>query len=159
MDDIRRKLAQIDRQLAGINLHEKIISTSPLLFIAIGLIAGILIQDKFDLPIPVWLIMLILLTAAVVVFFILRQSSTYCRYVLAYLALLCFICLGGVRLTDYHQPKPGDILNFVTNERQLATIRGLIINEPYINSYEDWKFSLFVHSDPSSSFYLAVDEV
>jgi len=159
MDDIRRKLAQIDKQLAGINLHEKIISTSPLLFVAAGLIAGIIIQDRFDLPIPVWLILLVLLAAIVVIFFVLRQSSTYCRFVLAYLALLCFVCLGAVRLTNYHQPKPGDIRNFVTEERQLATVRGLIVTEPHINSYKDWKFARFVHSDPSSSFYLTVDEV
>jgi competence protein ComEC len=159
MDDIRRKLAQIDRQLAGINLHEKIISTSPLLFVAAGLIAGIIIQDKFDLPVPVWLILLVLLTATVIIFFILRQASTYCRFVLAYLALLCFVCLGAVRLTDYHQPSAGDIRNYVTDERQLATIRGLIVTEPHINRYEDWKFAKFVPTDPSSSFYLVVDEV
>ncbi len=159
MDDIRRKLAQIDRQLAGRNLHEKIISTSPLLFVAAGLISGIIIQDKFNLPILVLSVLLILLTAIVIVFFILRHSSTYCRYVLAYLALMCFVCLGAVRLTNFHQPKPGDIRKYVTEERQLATIRGLIVTEPYINRYEDWKFARFVHSDPSSSFYLAVDEV
>ncbi len=159
MEDIRRKLAQIDRQLAGINFHEKIISTSPLLFIAAGLILGIIIQNRFHLPVPVWLILLALFTAAVTVFFILRQSSTYCRFVLAYLALICFVCLGAVRLTSFHQPKPCDIRNFVTEERQLATIRGLIVTEPHINRYEDWKFARFVPTDPSSSFYLAVDEV
>ncbi len=159
MDDIRRKLAQIDRQLAGRNYHKQIISTCPLLFVAVGLIVGILMQDRSILPIIFWLILLSLLTAASVSFFVLRRFSTYCRYILAYTALACFLCLGAVRLADFHHPKPGDIRNFITDQRELATIRGLIVTEPHVSEYSDWKFARFVPTDPISSFYLKITEV
>jgi hypothetical protein len=44
MDEIQRKLALIDKQLSwgAANIHKHIISTSPLLFVVIGLMAGIL---------------------------------------------------------------------------------------------------------------------
>jgi len=47
MDDIKRKLALIDKQLSGgfFNSYQRIISTSPLVFAAVGLILGILIQN------------------------------------------------------------------------------------------------------------------
>jgi competence protein ComEC len=159
MDEIREKLAQIDRQLAGRNFHENIISTSPLLFAAVGFISGILLQDVTDMPVWIWMSLLVPLVAGTIIFFILRQSTTYCRYILAYMALTCFVCLGAIRLTYFYQPKSNDIRNLVTDEPMLATIRGLIVTEPYINQYPDWKFAQFMPTDPSSSFYLKIDEV
>ncbi len=159
MDDIRQKLAQIDKQLAGRNYHKQIISTCPLLFVAVGLIAGILIQERLVLPILFWTIILALLTAASISFFVLRRFSTYCQYILAYTALACFICLGAVRLVDFYQPKTNDIRNFIADERKLATIRGLIVTEPHIRKYHNWQFARFMPTDPTSSFYLKVNEV
>jgi len=168
MDDIQQKLALIDKQLAGglANSHKQIISTAPLLFVAVGLIAGILIQNSFDLPVPIWLILLVLLTAATIFFFITRQSSstnyqspfTNYQYITAYLALACFVCFGAIRLISYYQPKPNDIRNFVTDKRTLATIRGLIVTQPYVDK-QQWEFAKFKFTDPSSSFYLKVNEV
>jgi hypothetical protein len=40
-----------------------------------------------------------------------------------------------------------------------ATIRGLIITEPYVAKNEEWVFAKFTHNDPSSSFYLKLEEV
>ncbi len=160
MDDIQRKLALIDKQLAGRDVHKKIISTAPLLFAGAGLIAGILLQSTFDLSVSIWLILLTLLTVATVVFFIIQQSSsTNYQYAIAYLTLACFACLGAVRLTSYYQPKSNDIRNFVGDERKLATIRGLITTEPYINRNKDWEFAKFKFTDPASSFYLKIHEV
>ncbi|MHC4703738.1 MAG: DNA internalization-related competence protein ComEC/Rec2, partial [Planctomycetota bacterium] len=81
------------------------------------------------------------------------------QYGAAYLALSCFACLGAIRLTNYHRPAANDIRNLVTDGRKLATIRGRIVTEPYVNEYHGWKFARFKHSDPSSSFYLKVSEV
>jgi len=221
MDDIQRKLALIDKQLAGglANSHKQIISTAPLLFVVVGLIAGILLQSTLDLSVWLWLILLASLTAAAVFLFIIQQSSstnhqlpftnhqlpitnyqlpiTNYQYATAYLALACFACLGAIRLTSYYQPNSNDIRNFVgnekglatedtvlgtpygenaekelklnsaasvnsavkENERKLATIRGLIVTEPYINNNRDWEFVKFRYTDPSSSFYLNVKEV
>lgn len=159
MDDIRRKLELIDRQLTGPNFHERAISTCPLVFIAVGSIAGILIQDISGLSVYIWLILLAVLVAATVFFFAMPRFSWATRYVTAYLALACFVCLGAIRLTDYSQPVPNDIRNLVADEPMLATIRGSVITEPYVNRYPDWEFARFKPSDPTSSFYLRVTEV
>ncbi len=123
MDDIKRKLALIDRQLAGRrNLHKQIVSTSPLAFVAVGLITGILIQNTFNLSVSIWLIILVLLTAATVFLFIIQQLLiTNYQYASAYMALICFVCLGAIRLASFYQPRPNDISNLVGNEKGLAT--------------------------------------
>ncbi len=140
MDEIKRKLALIDKQLAGRDFHARIVSTCPLVFVAVGLIAGILIQSRLALPVPIFLVLLGLLTAAAVFAFIIQQlSGIRCQYVTAYLALGCFACLGAIRLTNYHDPAINDIRNCVTDERKLATIRGRIVTEPYVNEYPGWK--------------------
>jgi len=77
----------------------------------------------------------------------------------AYLALVCCLCLGSIRLTTFHQPKPNDIRNLIDNERKLATIRGAIISEPYVQKNQDWKFARFKPADPSSGFYLKTREI
>jgi competence protein ComEC len=168
MDDIQRKLALIDKQLAGRNLHKQIISTCPLVFIAVGLIAGILIQHTLlgTRLLWLWLILLGLFTAATVFFFIIQQSSsnhhsllTTHQYATAYLALACFVCLGAIRIISFHQPKPNDISNLVTDEQKLATIRGLIVTEPYVNKNRNWEFARFKFTDPATSFYLKLNEV
>jgi len=159
MDDIRRKLELIDRQLTGPNFHERVISTCPLVFVAIGLMAGILLQDMSPLPVYIWLILLAMLTAAAVLFFLMPRFSSNARYVTAYLALACFICLGAIRLTGYSQPEPNDIRNLLVDEPKLAAIRGTVVTEPYISKYPDWEFARFKSSDPTSGFYLKVTEV
>ena len=160
MDDIQRKLALIDKQLAGgvANFHKQIISTAPLLFAATGLIAGILIQNTLGLSIRIWLTLLALCAIGTFIFFGVRKEVSP-PYVTAYTALFCFVCLGVIRLTSFYQPRPNDIRNFVAEERKLATIRGRIVTRPYINRNEQWQFARFMYTDPSSSFYLKVNEV
>ena len=159
MDDIRRKLELIDRQLTGPNFHERVISTCPLVFVAVGLIAGITIQEKSSLSVYIWLILLAVPAVATVFFFVMPQYFPANRYVTAYLAMACFICLGAIRLTSYSQPEPNDIRNLFADEPKLASIRGSVVTEPYISKYPDWEFARFKPSDPTSSFYLKVTEV
>jgi len=166
MDDIQRKLALIDKQLAWgpAYIHKQIISTAPLLFVVVGLIAGILVQSALTLSIGFWLILLVLWTIAVFVSYLASRISHLVKeknlpFISAYMALMCFVCLGAVRLISFQQPKPNDICEFVGDERKLATIRGLIVTEPYVQKNEQWKFAKFTHSDPSSSFYLKMDQI
>jgi len=184
MNDIQRKLALIDRELAGgKNLHKQIVSTSPLVFVAVGLIIGILIQDILAWPIQSWLMLLVLCAISTIILFAIKKTI-YPPHITAYLAFFCFICLGAIRLSSFYQPRPDDISNFVADERKLATIRGLIISEPYINNYgfsaepnqpndvneiakhksykyeyKQWKFARFTYNDPTTSFYLKLKEV
>jgi competence protein ComEC len=167
MDDIQRKLALIDEQLSGgfINSYQRIITTSPLLFAAVGLIIGILIQHSlFDSrvtsnePLFLWFWFTALILTAMAVFLLFSLSAAhYTLY--ANLALICFVCLGAIRLISFHQSRPNDIRNLVNNEQKLATIRGLIVTEPYINKNQQWAFAQFTHTDPTTSFYLKMDEV
>ena len=162
MDDIQQKLERIDKQLKGglAESHKRIISTAPLLFVAVGLIAGILIQDGFGLPVWFWLAGVgVCAAAAVILYVVCRGREERLPYILAYTALVCFVCLGAIRLSSYEQPASNDISRFVTEERKLATIRGQIITEPYINKNEGWAFAKFTHNDPVSSFYLKLGEV
>ncbi|MBN2593868.1 MAG: DNA internalization-related competence protein ComEC/Rec2 [Sedimentisphaerales bacterium] len=159
MDNIRRKLELIDRQLTGPNFRERVISTCPLVFVAIGLIAGIIIHDLSGLSVYIWLISLAGLVVATVFFFVMPQFSSFARYITAYLAFACFICLGAIRLISYSQPEVNDIRNLITDEPKLSTIRGSVITEPYISRYPDWEFARFKHSDPTSGFYLKVNEI
>jgi len=159
MDDIQRKLALIDREHAGArDLHKQIVSTSPLIFVAVGLIIGILMQDILAWPIRSWLMLLVLCAISTIILFVVKKE-TYPPYVTAYSAFLCFICLGAIRLNSFYQPRPDDIRNFVADERKLATIRGLIITDPYINENRQWRFARFTYNDPDTSFYLKLKQV
>ncbi len=159
MDEIQRKLRLIDEQLAGRNLHERILSTCPLVFVATGLIFGILIQNRLGLSASLMSGLLALLTVTVVVYFIIRGFSSTGRYVIAYLTFGCFTCLGAIQLTHYTRPDQNDIRLYVGNERKLATIRGSILTETHISTYPDWKFARFKPTDPTSSFYMKVTEI
>ncbi|MHC4587671.1 MAG: ComEC/Rec2 family competence protein, partial [Planctomycetota bacterium] len=77
----------------------------------------------------------------------------------SYCALVCFLCLGAIRLISFHQPKSNDIRDLLADESKLAVIRGMIMTEPYINKNQNWKFARFKPGGPSSSFYLKVREV
>jgi competence protein ComEC len=159
MDEVRRKLEQIDRQLAGRNLHNQVISTCPLVFAAVGLIAGIGVQSALHWPASIWFVLLGLFAALAAGAFCIRRVSSVSRYVTAYLALSCFVCVGAIRLTQYGQPQPHDSRNLVTDQRRLATIRGRIVTDPYVSRYPDWKFARFKPTDPTSSFYLKVSQI
>ncbi len=159
MDDIQRKLALIDKEFTGgKNFHRQIVSTSPLVFVAVGLIIGILIQDILAWPIQSWLMLLVLCAISTIILFAVKKAI-YPPYMTAYLACFCFICLGAIRLNSFYQPRPDDIRNFVTGEKKLATIRGMIITDPYINENQQWRFSKFTYSDPTTSFYLKLKEI
>jgi competence protein ComEC len=159
MDNIQRKLALIDKQLTAAPTHEQIIGTCPLLFVALGLIAGIVFQHYFDLSLFFWFIPLILFTAGAVVLFIFNNKSYKSKYISAYLALACFTCLGSIRLTNYVNPKPGDIRNYASDEPVMATIRGYILTKPYMSKYPDWKFAQFLPTDPGSGFFMKITEI
>lgn len=166
MDNIQQKLALIDKQLTGgvADSHKQIISTAPLLFVAVGLMAGILIQSVLGLPVWVWLVAVGACAAATIILYVVYHiwyvgKEKQLPYILAYTTLVCFVCLGAIRLTSYEQPVNNDIRNLVAEERKLATIRGSVITKPYVNKNENWEFVKFTHNDPASSFYLKLGEV
>jgi len=160
MDEIKRKLELIDRQLARRPFHERAVGTCPLAFVAAGLCSGIILQSKLDASVSIWFALLVLSAAAAVLFFaIQRLFRVNGKYVIAYLALSCFACLGAIRLTDYGRAAPNDIRNYVREQRKLATIRGAVVTDPHINRFPDWEFARFRHADPTTDFYLKIDRI
>jgi len=160
MDSVRRKLEFIDKELAWRrDFHKQIVSTAPLLFAAAGLIVGIVVQSTVDLPTQLWLVLLGACMVVALVFFILQsRKEAFVPFIIGYTALVCFACVGGIRLASYYRAKADDIRNFVGDERKLATIRGVILTEPYVDK-QRWEFAGFRRMDPGSSFYLKVEEV
>ena len=159
MDDIQRKLALIEKQFSTIPSHEYIFGNCPLLFTASGLISGILVQHYFNFPINFWFWLLFSSSTAIILLFVFKRNFTNSRHVSAYLALICFLCLGSIRLTSYLKAESNDIRNVVSDEPVLATIRGYITTEPHTNKFTDWEFAQFMPSDPGSSFYMEMSEI
>lgn len=158
MDMIRLKLEQIDKdRSAGKTFIQGLYSRYPLLVLALGFLAGILIQRQFNLAIT-------LLLAAALVFFVFslvvftQSKKIDRRYLLLISGFCCFACLGGLRLLHFVLPPPDCLQNSVGQEKVLATIKGTVITKPFIYDSSDWKFSRFSHSDPSSGFYLKVTQ-
>ncbi|MBN1795578.1 MAG: DUF4131 domain-containing protein, partial [Sedimentisphaerales bacterium] len=145
MDDIQRQLELIDKQLRGRwDFHRELTGTAPLVFIAVGLISGICVQHY--IPIGVWLWLLIcacFFAAGAILFLIQRKNNHILLISMPYVALLCAVCLGGIRLINYKRAAPNDISHFVKDERTLATIRGVVISYPYTNYNKGWTFEKF----------------
>ena len=158
MDAVQRKLALLDKQSSGIPLHEQIIGTCPLLFVALGLIAGIVFQHYLNLSVFFWFLFLIFFAVTAIVLFVLKNKSDKSKYISAYLALLCFLCLGSIRLTNFMQPKPDDIRKMFPMNLSWQPFAAILLKPP-ITRYPDWKFAQFMPTDPGSSFYMKVTEI
>ncbi|MBN2376368.1 MAG: hypothetical protein JXD22_08200, partial [Sedimentisphaerales bacterium] len=145
MDDIQRQLALIDKQLRGRwDFHRDLTASAPLIFIAVGLIFGICVQYYVPINILVWfLTCAFFFTTGIILFFIRRKDNHLLAISMPYIALLCAVCLGGIRLINYKQAAPNDISHFVKEERTLATIRGVVISYPYTNYNKGWTFEKF----------------
>ena len=103
MDEIRRKLDRIDERLAGPGAVSRLIRTAPLLFPALGLMAGILLQNGLAptrIGSNVWTILLGVVATATWGYF-LHQRRNSRPGVLACGAALCFLCLGAIRLIAF----------------------------------------------------------
>jgi competence protein ComEC len=163
LNDIQRRLAEIDRQLDSgpAYYYKQTVITAPLVFCAIGLIAGIIIQDHLPAPVKVWFSLLIIfaviLIALPVIFIIWPVMRAKNPVTLPLLTIVLFLCLGAIRLASFNNAPSNDIRNLVGNESTPATIRGVIVTEPYIDG-NDWQFSKFTPADRSSSFYLELTE-
>jgi len=134
------------------------VEIAPLFFCAVGLILGILVQSRVGIGFGAWVVLSgFCICAAVVVF--LRRGNRNVTEVLACAALVSFACLGAVRWESFNSAGPGHINSIVSAEKKLATVRGVIKTRPRIQRTDDWAFGRFVHRDPSSSFYMKVEEV
>jgi len=154
MDLIKRKLELIDfkLELGPAYLIRQIVESAPLVLSAVAIILGILIQQLINFPFMYWLPIVSFSAAFVFLYIILnRQQSNL--YLIFCLAFICSLSLGAIRLNSYRNLADNDISNII-KERTLATIRGIIISQPYISDSNDWVFYEYRISEPSSSFYM-----
>jgi len=159
MDVIQRKLELLDAELAWRrNFHQRLVGTCPLVLLAAGIIAGILLQSWVSLSMWLWLLLLVLFTSTAVVL-IVSAGKNHRHYMAAYVVLCCFTCLGAIRLINYNFAAQNDIRNLIADQPTLATIAGVIITEPYINKQKQQPFTNFRFTDPATSFYLKVRKV
>jgi len=148
----------LDAQLAERGpLAEQIFARSPLALLAVGLIAGIVIQHFLNLTIGGPLAILGLCTITIITFLFLQNHPAR-LHVIACAAGVAFACLGAIRLAGFNQPATNDIRNLVGAERTLATIRGHVITEPRLEDRDSWKFGRYLWSEPGTSFYLKLKE-
>lgn len=164
MDEIRRKLARIDDQLAGRTLFSRLAGRAPLFLPAVGLMAGILAQHGLQsrltdstLRFVPWAWLAVGASAGAVALLKWPPRRPGPRG-LAFIASFCFLCLGAIRLLAFETVSPSDIRHCVGEERSLATVRGRILTQPH-QQRQDWLFARFASSDPATAFYLAAEAI
>lgn len=166
MDYIQQKLALIDAQRAGLKPHISLARTAPLFWPAVGLMAGIALQEQLsqwhsgpDSAVLVWIwVGLLGLCAAAVWIAFTRHLRTADPGIFVCGASICFLCLGAIRVLAFEMPAADDVRSLVGQEPRLATIRGRILTQPY-QQVQDWCFAPFANADPSTSFYLEAESI
>ena len=160
MDEVRRQLERLDLRLAGKSaVVSDIITSSPLLLPAVAIILGIILQVSISPDIWLWLFVAVAAFLLGLIFCISVKRFEYKSVMAVSAVFLCALSLGAVRISTFNYAPPDDIRNIVGTERTLAAIRGTILTDPYTKTNSDWAFERFSFSDPSSSFYLKIDQV
>jgi len=179
MDQIRKQLALIDSELAGVGWFlRRVFDRSPLVFPAVGLSAGIVLQHVLFGGRPpqaaelLWPATLLAAALAATAFILIAEAKStrhtksphnktagdYTPLHKHTVPLLCLcaavssLSLGASRLTFFNRPPPGDIRHLV-GQRTPATIRGRLATEP-VRYEQRWHFATFATGEPTAGFYL-----
>ena len=157
MDEIQRRLTVINSELEKENFWYFVRSRCPLLLLAIGLIAGILLQSFFPLPLICPAILTLITSMAAAIIYRRKKTSNITAFIII-AALVSSALLGMIRLASFNHIPNNSLSNSITDESKLATIRGQILTEPLIRENKDWQFSNFTFNDKTTSFYLKATE-
>jgi hypothetical protein len=158
-DPIKRRLDLLDEHLKERqSLLRNFLQCSPLIFAAIGIITGIALANVVDMP--MWLVLLLLIANTGVCMYLIKRKLPSRRIeILAFLAFSSFLLLGVIRLIVFNNPPQTDISHYITQDRQLAILRGTVITDIRHEDRNSWKFGRFLPLSPSSSFYLNIDQI
>lgn len=158
MDEIGQKIEEFKRSLDSQSPLKEILFSCPAVLPAVGLIAGLIIQFYFDLPL--WAFLAILM---IIIFFYLgRHAGLPLHHNQRFIFIsvfLCFVCLGSIRLINFNRPASNDIRALAGNDFTFAHIKGQIISKPEIIENNDWHFSRFYHYSAHTAFYAKVTDV
>ncbi len=166
MDEIKRKLIRIETQLHRQSLPERVTGAAPLFFPAVGLMVGIVTQHVLATQMGITHLSAVLVAWSILLALSMISACLRLRRsfvgpsdrVTPWVVLLCFVCLGGIRLTSFQAPSSADVQRLVGDERTLATIRGRLVTAPR-SQPQQWCFAQFAFTDPPSSFYLTLDQI
>ena len=157
MDEIQQKIEEFQNQLIPKpTLLKQTLLTYPAILPAVGLIIGLVAQFYFDPPLIIWFAVLILSTTLYLIWRFFGRVSIYLAFIAV---LLCFACLGSIRLTAQNRPSSNDIRNIVFEDFTFAHIKAQIISKPVIVEKGDWLFSKYSHSYPYTTFYAEVTDI
>ncbi|MBW8016119.1 MAG: DNA internalization-related competence protein ComEC/Rec2 [Planctomycetes bacterium] len=159
-DPIKRRLDLLDEHFKEReSLMASFLERSPLVFAACGIICGIALANMIA-NFPVWVPLVLLAVNTTVCVFLLKKKLPHRRIgMLAFLTFSSFLFLGSIRLCVFNDPPVSDISNFVTQDRQMATLRGTVITDIRQEDRGSWKFGAFLPLSPSSSFYLDLEQI
>ncbi len=152
--NIQNSLFQIDRDLSWQRLFfTEPCRRYPLIFCAIGLMTGIIIQ--YDLAGPLFFWGLVLLSTGLLAsLYLVTVRQFYVKIGwLCMVVLVSFVSLGAIRMCVFTQLPPHHIRQRVGSEAAPVNIEGMVLTAPRVNRSK-WAFSSFMFTDPSTGFYL-----
>jgi competence protein ComEC len=153
MDEIRRKIEEFQQQLIPKPvLFKQALLSCPAVLPAVGFILGLVLQFYFVFPVTIWGSVFIL---CLISYFFFRYSADS----ILIIVILCFCCLGGLRLLAFNRPASNDIRNIAADDFTFVHIRAEIISEPKVIKQGDWLFSKFSRTYPYTTFYAKVSSV
>ncbi|MCD4831858.1 MAG: DNA internalization-related competence protein ComEC/Rec2 [Anaerohalosphaeraceae bacterium] len=152
MDEIQKSILRLKAELQEKPpIYINIMYKCPAFIPAAVIIAGIIFQYHFHIA-PVWL--LTLCTGLSAGFLILAKfGKARLAPAKMLLAILCFACLGSVRLSAFEKIDVDDIRNFVSDEPRFVHIKAEITTEPLTVLADDWQMAKFSRVEPYTVFY------
>ena len=155
MDAVERKLAQFDLPHSPHDLLGYAADRIPLLPPALGLIAGIWLQEQIRPVVWIWLLLGAVLVVVTAVAFHRKRASSQ---VLVTVATLGFLCAGAIRMAVAGRVAPDDVRKVLADDPRPAAIRGLIVRDLRVDD-RDGSLNVTRPMDPSTTFYLRAGEI
>lgn len=158
-DPIKRRLDLLDEHFREReSLVGSFLEKSPLVFAACGIVCGIALANTIE-KLTVWVPLVLMVVTSGVCVYLLKKRPEKRVGILAFFVFSSFVFLGAIRLCIFNFPPVSDISNYVTQDRQLATLRGTVITDVRLEDRSSWKFGVFLPLGPSSSFYLDLEQI
>jgi len=137
--------------------YVQLLLDKPCAMLAVGVLAGVVIQSHFNFSPFLWGCVCLLLAC---LFFSSMKISLLNNVVYkTAFVFLCFFCVGGLRLASFESAGADDIRNFASEDSQFVHIRGEIISDPFVVEPGDWLMAWASRCDAYTSFYANVHQI
>jgi competence protein ComEC len=158
-DLIRLNLQRMDALTSNTPLIDRLFSTAPILPFTIAFGLGILLAYKMQTPRIVWTATGCMITIAGLCFLMTLKAKTELRFTLALIsASLAVFTLGAVRSRLITDMPPNHITHYLSNDRELATLKGKVISSVRTDAFSSG-LSAIPWLSSQSSFYLETEQV